>query len=242
MYKVYALVDSRYPDQFRYIGITKRKLNQRLSGHLCYKNNPYRTNWIKKVQREGGNVNIVLLEECADVEKSERERFLIADYRSKGHRLTNLTAGGDGCYDPPQEVRDKISRAKKGVPKSLEMRKRMSEACKGRYAGVKNPNYGKKHTEAIREKISKALTGKKLSPEHIEKVRKSLLGVHAGTNNGQHKLTEEQVIEIYRLKIVEKVSVDTIGKKFGIHPMSVYKITNGHKWAHLKLKERFAQP
>lgn len=58
------------------------------------------------------------------------ERLLIKRYR-KSSRCYNLSGGGEGLFNPSQEVRNKISNAITGIKRSEETKKRISEAKKG---------------------------------------------------------------------------------------------------------------
>jgi group I intron endonuclease len=81
--------------------------------------------------------------------------------RNQFSEARKLTTGPKGkTWTLSDEAKKNISAAKKGVPKSAEERKRLSETRKG--SG--NPNYGRKH-----------------SPETIEKMRKSALQRKVGT-------------------------------------------------------------
>jgi len=49
---------------------------------------------------------------------------------------------------------------KKGHVVSAEIRKKISQANKGRLLGEKNPFYGRKHSEESRKKMSESLKGR----------------------------------------------------------------------------------
>ncbi len=51
-------------------------------------------------------------------EALDHEKLLISCMEDIGINLTNLTAGGEGCYNPSKETRLKMSLAKKGKPSS----------------------------------------------------------------------------------------------------------------------------
>lgn len=66
------------------------------------------------------------------------------------------------------EVREKLSNALSGKPKSEEHKRKLSEYC-----GEKHPKYGTHHSEETRQKISKALTGKRFSAERKKNLSKA---------------------------------------------------------------------
>jgi len=92
-YKVYGLVSKN--GIIRYIGITRKSLKERLTGHKKDVNrnrNPHKCNWIKKHCFE---INIVLLEDgISTLSAAEsRERFYIDKYSK--NILLNKTRGGN---------------------------------------------------------------------------------------------------------------------------------------------------
>lgn len=60
-----------------------------------------------------------------------------------------------------------------GVKRSIETRRRVSEANTGK----RNPNYGKHLSEETRRKISEAHKGRKHTPEHTQKVAAARRGI-----------------------------------------------------------------
>ena len=77
----------------------------------------------------------------------------------------------------------------KGRCLSEEHKKKLSEAKKGKYAGEKNPMYGKKHSEEVRNKISRAHKGKKMSAETRKRMSESRKG-HLVSEETRKKLSE----------------------------------------------------
>jgi hypothetical protein len=77
------------------------------------------------------------------------------------------------------EFREKLRKANIGKVLPEETCRKIAESLKGKYAGEKNPFYGKKHTKEAREKISsskKGRPGHPMSEEHKAKVR----AIHTG--------------------------------------------------------------
>lgn len=112
----------------------------------------------------------------------ERERFYIEKFNSyyKNRQGYNMTLGGRGCdgYEHTKETRDKISNSSKrnwiklkedeirykqlcekhslrtkGIPKSIEHRKKLSQIASTK-VGNKNAFYGKHHNEKTKKIIS----------------------------------------------------------------------------------------
>jgi hypothetical protein len=136
------------------------------SGHNCYK-----CNVIRKVWREGGEIQrYILLTTNDEQEALEYEKEMIALHGREN--LTNCTDGGDGVSNPPEEVRRKIGAAHKGKPGS----RRGAKASEETRAKMSAAQKGKSVSPDAREKIRKALMGRKRSPEAIEKSRRSNIG------------------------------------------------------------------
>ena len=77
----------------------------------------------------------------------------------------------------------------KGRCFSEEHKSKLSESHKGKYAGEKNPMYGKKHSEEVRNKISRAHKGKKMSAETRKRMSESQKG-HLVSEETRKKLSE----------------------------------------------------
>lgn len=94
-YKIYGLIDSRYPSTIRYIGKTKMSLKKRLQAHIDESKKgqsfTYKTNWIRNLLSQNIKPIIILIEECSVTNWQERERYWI----SKLDNLTNTTEGGE---------------------------------------------------------------------------------------------------------------------------------------------------
>lgn len=220
MAMIYALADSRAPSEYRYVGKTTRTLALRLYFHIYRQPreaNLYKKRWIEKVRAAGGEIVIVPLEECADGIQNEREMFWIASCRDDGHRLTNMSDGGEGGLNPCPAVREKISAALRGRKRPAHVREAVSAAAKLRI-GELNPNFGKRWTVAQRRHLAS-----------IKRVQ------YIGSGNPASKISEADAVEIFRLRSVDRVPVKAICARFGISKSSVNNIMSGATWGHLKL-------
>lgn len=92
---------------------------------------------------------------------------------------------------------------------SAESKQKMSEAKKGVFCGVKNPNYGGKN-------------------KHI------LSKLMAGSKNCNATLNEQDVVEIKK-KLNEGTSHQAIANEYGVSRTAITKIKNGHRWAHVEV-------
>lgn len=97
--KLYVLKDPETLE-IRYVGITIRTLQQRLSGHICDVTtrpelNYHKINWIKSILNKGLKPIIELISEYNSLEEVKlAEIDYIMEYKQK-YNLTNSTMGGD---------------------------------------------------------------------------------------------------------------------------------------------------
>jgi len=108
--------------------------------------------------------------------------------------------------------------------------KKHTEECKNHLSevmsGENGPFYGKNYTEEAKEKIRQRRLGSKFSPDTIEKLKKRF----PGTTHPRAKLTEEEILEIYKLSWEGNLAQKQIGEMFGIGQGHVTNIKNGIVW------------
>lgn len=113
-YKIYVLKDPNNL-KVRYIGVTVRKLNQRLSQHIHdAKNNKgtHKVHWIKKLLNNNQKPIIELLEICNEKNWQEREIYWIGQFEN----LTNTREGGAGIiFKPAESFRKNIEQRYKPI-------------------------------------------------------------------------------------------------------------------------------
>lgn len=117
IYKIYKLIDP-ITDEVRYIGVTSRRLNQRLSQHkysaLTKKSELHVHRWFRKLYESFKILpRIELIEECSQVEWEEREKHWIKLYKN----LTNIDKGGKGVVI--ERSTNSIERSAKGHNKPI---------------------------------------------------------------------------------------------------------------------------
>lgn len=172
--------------EYRYVGITTQTLEARMNQHKYRSANKFPCDiWIKK---HLNNIEVDILE--VENNKSQEmlwflERKWIATLKESGHRLLNLTIGGDGAMGRKQteETRQKIAESLRGIPHTQERRKKQSLAKVGKsqstesnikrsiaFSGEKNPFFGKKHSPESLEKIAKASHNRYHTTKQIKKV------------------------------------------------------------------------
>lgn len=101
-----------------------------------------------------------------------------------------------------KETREKISIAKKGIKRSEDVRKKISEGHKrwhkdhpNALAGKNNPLYGKHHSQETRKKISEALLGKTFSEEHRRKISERMKGTKLFLGRHHSEETKRKISE-----------------------------------------------
>src|SRR6478735_9184149 len=133
-WKIYGLKSK--DNIIRYIGLTKRSLNKRLSEHKYYKNRCL-TEWMVE---------------------NNKEILRIKFYKET---LLNKTAGGDGILgkNHSEESKEKISNSKKGKFHTEYTKNLMSVTRKGSL----NNMYNKNHSKETKKKISDSKKGKRIN-------------------------------------------------------------------------------
>lgn len=153
-WKIYGLKSK--DNIIRYIGLTKRSLNKRLSEHKYYKNRCL-TEWMIENNKE---IFIVLIEDNINSleEANIKEIFWIKFYKEN---LLNRTNGGDGIFGKKHSIesKKKISSSKKGKYHTEYTKNLMSITRKG----YLNNMYNKNHSEETKKKISNSKKGKNIN-------------------------------------------------------------------------------
>ena len=93
---IYGLKDPE-TKEIRYVGRTKYPAKRLYEHHQIrrIKTNTYRDFWINSLIKKGLKAEMVILEECGELNWSERERFWIAHTPN----LTNTLKGGEGEFE-----------------------------------------------------------------------------------------------------------------------------------------------
>ena len=110
--KLYILVDPG-TNLGRYIGITKKRLSDRLSGHIWEaryaKKSTYKCHWLKEILINGQKPSIFELESFNTVSEARAaEVEWIRLHRLMGTPLVNTTDGGEGTFDSSGGIGRKI--------------------------------------------------------------------------------------------------------------------------------------
>lgn len=205
---IYAIrLSSDLDFEYRYVGLTSsgrgrmfaHVSNSRNPNNLEYSSPKYR--WMRKHQL---NITFDVLEYVPNRDLLPlTEMKWIHILKERGHRLLNLTDGGEGIWGHrhSETTRAAISKAATGRVLSVETRRKMSESRKGKVpteetrkklsasnSGSSNAMFGTKHSMERRSSISKSLLGRPYSATTRIKMSESMKG---NTNAKGHIDTEE---------------------------------------------------
>lgn len=121
----------------KYVGITKQPVKNRWNRGNGYKNNEYFFRAIKKYGWENGFEHHIVASGLTAKEAEKKEQELISKYNSHNSQNGyNITTGGELNKE-----------------QSVETRKKISDAHKGKFGGEGNPNFGKIPSEETRRKM-----------------------------------------------------------------------------------------
>lgn len=217
-YKIYTLT---FDGVVRYIGYTKKSLNERKLNHIKEMKEAERKkrNWNKRlslIKSKKCMFDISLIDEFESKEEALFfESYWICQFIIWGFSLVNMTAGGDGgdtfstlSKTRQDSIREKISKKNKGKIRSTETIEKWKSVISGDNHWTRrlgSPMKDKKHTKESREKISKAKRGIKIS----EDVRKARLG-KVPNNFGKSKYPG--VIKLDKNTLIELESFNSIGE------------------------------
>jgi len=176
--KIYSLEDSK-TGEIRYIGYTKKSLDERLKNHIRNVKEAFETktrkinkrlSWLKSIDCK---VSITLLDEGNMNDVVWMENFYIELFKNWGFKLTNGTSGGDGgnTWDKLTEegrklASERLSNSLKGKSKikTPEHEAKILSKLKVYNQQIKNgiikhPSLGRKATLEERSANSKAKIG-----------------------------------------------------------------------------------
>ena len=113
----------------RYIGKSNNP-RRRLYQHTKDRHNLHKFNWLKSIINRGQKPVLEIIEKVSVTLWKEREIYWIAKYREDGHKLLNMTIGGDGAegMKHSEESRKKMSQSKKGLKLSDDHKQKISQS------------------------------------------------------------------------------------------------------------------
>lgn len=205
-----------------YVGITSGDPQNRWRNGNGYpeKQQPVFYRAIKKYGWDGFE-HIIFIDGISKQEATKIEVTLIAFYKTNCNRYKNpsygynMTDGGEGSV---------------GRPISDDAKRKMSEKLKGRFAGEKNPFYGKTHTDEVRKKISEKCRGREapnkglpMSDEQKAKISAALQG-NVISEQTRQKLRNARLGVSRSDATKQKMSAARKGKYTGIDSPNIHPV------------------
>lgn len=132
---IYTLSETSY-SSVRYVGITSKKLKERLYRHTAEANSDkkpnHRLNWLRKIINDGRRPHIEVLDEVPFSEWQFWEKYWISQLKAWGFNLVNGTDGGEGSFGwkPSKETLKRMSEAQKGKPRPKVRESLSVSVCK----------------------------------------------------------------------------------------------------------------
>jgi len=209
-----AYIHVRPDNSVFYVGKGTRKRSRSM------KRNHFHDNIVSKYGKE--NIKIGFIECSSEDIAFELEKGMIKCFRRMNINLSNMTDGGEGCANPTEETRKKISLFQKG------------KKCKPRTpehsANASASQIGRVHKEETKLKISIANKGKKRTKEQIEKMsitafnlsketRAKISSANTGKKHSEEtrkKMSESALLlmtDEYRAKLSESAKLRWARKK-----------------------------
>lgn len=175
-----------------YIGVTTRTLAHRWSRHktAAKTRGSALAGAIIKYGADRFSIEHIANATCMD-DLLDLERMLIAQERTKAPFGYNLTAGGEGAFDPAESTRAKIGaihRGRRRSPETVEKiraallaRAPMSEATRlkhqeSTWKKTSETNRSRQWTDESREKVRRAMVGKPRSAASLAKQSATMMG------------------------------------------------------------------
>lgn len=193
----------------KYIGITKQKPENRwgLNGYN-YHSSPY---FYSAIQKYGWNnfEHIILYNNLTKEEACKKEIELINDYKTQNKKYGYNIMEGGSAPSLPKEVRDKLSEA------------------------LKNNQNGKGHPCTIdkRKKISEAQKGRKLTEEHKRKLSLAASKRHVVCSDEKKRLLSQNYPHKKKVYCVETNiiynSVQKCARQLNLHATNITKVCKG---------------
>lgn len=175
--------------------------------------------------------DFVVVELSSKAELCGKEQYwmdlLDASNQSLGFNISKTARSLLG-YRHSEETKAKISRANRGLKRSLEFCEQMSELNRGE----KHRQWGKPLSDEHKEKLLSSIRGKKKTEEHKKRLSESHKG-HPGLRGeraSRSKLTWDQVREIRRLRSEEGFTLIRIATLFDITFQTVSEIALKKTW------------
>jgi hypothetical protein len=225
----------------RYVGKSNNP-KMRFSRHINDPIKTYKSNWVNYLISQGKLPVLQIIEET-DIDHWEEaeKRWIIYFRKIYGDKLTNTTDGGEcgakkGCKGHPcsEEVRKKISEANKGRHQTEEEKTRRIESLRNRSLEEKLETR-RKRSEAMRGRVFTAETRKKISEsrkginnrlgyKHSQETKNKIGRANSNPSiETRRKLSEKMRGRKHSEETLKKMSLSNIGKHHHRHTLEARK-------------------
>lgn len=256
---IYVLQDP-FTHEIRYVGMSSVSVRTRILHHL----QPHMTTkkntkhlpiykWIKSLNGTKPVPVVVQLFETIKLNDLQQcEQYWISYFKSNGSRLLNCTEGGEGLFNPSDEVRQKMSKSAMGKYVSPETKEKISKSKIGNQIWL-----GRHHSEESKikistfwqsapidviinriQKIKETNTGNQyfLGKKHSDYTKQLISKKLSGTNSPWHgkRHTDETIQKMRNSSTSKKQIIDHLGniypsiseagRKLGISPKLIDKV------------------
>lgn len=148
----------------KYVGSSKN-LKRRIWQHFNnMKRNDHQNDFLQAAYNAHGSEVFVttILQEADPSTLRDIEQTYI-DSGEFSYNIANKSTGGFAAYLHPrrEEILKKRSKGLKGLKRTPETCKKISDARAGKYSGANNPNFGKPRSAETRKKTSESNSGEK---------------------------------------------------------------------------------
>jgi predicted GIY-YIG superfamily endonuclease len=218
MYCIYYFLDEN-KNPF-YVGITN-SIKRRTKRHLTEikaGNRLYKYNKLRKVMKLGINIiDIIVIQEYINTNSrnkaEEREVEIIAQLKSSGFKLCNLTGGGRGASKFLPQIHKAAAKKRTGQKRSIEARLRMSEA-----------RIGIKFSDEHKANLSMALKKRIISKKTRLKASK--------TSKGKINIKKYRLIDINGKEHITTNGLTVFCEKHNLTSTNLHKVLNGERNNH----------
>lgn len=235
LYKITNLLDGKV-----YIGQSNKE-NERWRRHKYFGRNPEKTGQhIHRAMAKYGSENFiyeVIARSLTDQDANETEKQLIDQYDSRNPDVGyNVAPGGDVPWNRglPKELNPLT-----GIPRSEEVKKRISKATIGKIMPPCSDERKEKMSKKYKgrtlpkewvEKIAASNRGQIRSEESRLKISQSHIGVQSGEKHPGAKLNWETVRKIRQEHAGGIATPRQLSEKYGVGTTNIYDILNHKIW------------
>lgn len=194
--------------------------------------------WVRSL-KDKSTLSKTIVEMCSSVsELKDREKYYISEHigNPKCMNHNENSCGFSSVNNPAKTTPKSILSERVTGSKNGMYGKTHSDEYKAHLrsvmTGAGNPFYGKSHTEETKKKLSDYRIGKSMSESSKNKISESM----RGAKHPKSKLTESEVIQIYRLSWDSDMTQGEIASLYNTNQRSVSKIKNGITWSSVTSK------